>query len=115
MPGMRTTGGDLRHRVTIRKPNANQDETGQPIEDWATDGGVIARNVPAAFQAVSGGERTRGIQIEAGETALFSFRYRSDVTTEMRIYKGSEAWNILRAIDPDGKRIRLLCTASRVV
>jgi len=115
MPGFRTTGGDYRHRVTIRKPNATQDEGGQPIEDWVSDNGVIARNVPAAFTAVTGGERTRGIQIEAGETALFTLRWRDDVDVTMRLYQGSIAWNILRAVDPDGRRVRLLCTCSRVV
>lgn len=114
MPGMRTTAGDMRHKVTIRKPNATQDGAGQPIEDWTSEAGVVARNVPAAMQHVGGGERARGIQIEAGETVLFTLRFRDDVDTTMRLYHGSTAWNIMRAIDPDGRRIRLLCTCGRV-
>jgi len=115
MPGRRTTSGDFRHRVTIRKPNQTQDGAGQLIEDWTTEAGVVARDVPAAYQAVSGGERARGVQIEAGETALFTLRYRTDVDPTMRIYWRGNAWNIMRAVDPDGLGKRLLCTCGRVV
>jgi len=115
MPGRRTTGSDLRHKVTIRKPNQTADDVGQMVDNWTTEAGVVARDVPAAFQIVGGSERARGIQIEAGETALFSLRYRDDVDVTMRIYVGSVAWNIMRAVDPDGRRQRLLCTCARVV
>ena len=74
----------------------------------------IARNVPAAFQIVSGGETVRGLQIEAGVTTLWELRFRSDVTTRHRLEFGGRQMGIVRVQDPDGQRRKILIQCREV-
>lgn len=111
--------GDFRHYVTIQKESAVQDAAGQMIPGWTaiTNG----TGIPARKQLVSGGmalsggtERQRGMQMEAGVTHLWTLHYRSDVLPQMRLYEGTDAFNIVRADDPEGNRRFLLVQTAMV-
>jgi len=113
MPGKRRGAGDLRWLVTIRKPNATDDAANYPVPDWTTDAGVIARDVPAEWIAVSGGERVRGVQVVATANVVVMLRYQerldpsyTPAVMDYRIYRQStsEFIEIVFAADPYGTR-----------
>lgn len=102
--------GQLRHRVTIQRIQEAQDAGGyeqQTPKDVAT--------VWASVMAVSGNEYKRGIQVEAGITTIVEMRYRAGVTPGMRIKHDDRLLNIERAVDPEGRRIRLVCQCKEAV
>jgi len=70
--------GQLRDRVTITYDSSN---TNDPDPTYST----LYSNEPAKITEVGGSETFRGRQLEAHVTAVIEMRYRSDVTSEMRI------------------------------
>lgn len=101
--------GDLRQRITIKRLNRTQSPT--TGEMLAGTPSVLAANLPAKVEAVSGGELVRGRQVSAEATTLFTVRYRADVTTQMIVTYESRTLNIVRAQDPYGDRreLRIEC------
>lgn len=108
-PYKNTNFGTFRHYVTIQKENASQDAAGQPIPSWTaiTNG----TNIPCQKLMVGNGtallggsERLRNLQVEAGVKHIWIMHYRSDVLPQMRLSEGTDAFNIVRADDPEGDR-----------
>lgn len=104
--------GNLRQVVRIERATLANDAAGQPIETWSAIAGGAA--VPAEVLAVSGGETVRGSQMEAGVSTLVTMQWRGDVTTAMRIVHDGRALNVVRAVDPDGRRRSLVCQCAEV-
>lgn len=115
-----TQHGRRRHAITIqRRTNARQLDTGELYPEnnplaW-TD---LAIDVPCEIKVVTGagGERIRGIQIEAGIISAIETQYRDDVTPLMRVVYNGREMNITRVIDPHGRRrsIMILCSEVKI-
>lgn len=104
--------GNMRHRITLKRPAEAVDASRQPIVTW-TDQLTLQ---PAAYQQVSGGETFRGKQVEAGIVAVFTVNYRSEYTAQKQIVFRSQTYGIVRVDDPDGIRrwLDIYCKASPV-
>ena len=103
--------GRLRDLVQIEADAASADSPA----DWQP---IKAGKCYADIKATAGGERVRGQQIEAGVTTLVTLRYRGDVTSRMSIVPSREPsrrLNIVKAVDPDGRREELMCQCQEVV
>jgi len=101
--------GDLNQRLTIQQATVARDTYGAEIQTWATYATVWAskkHNVSREFYSAQ--------KINAEVTDLFIIRYRSTITTKMRISYNGRTYGILGADDPDGKRQEIWLTA-RVV
>ena len=105
--------GNLRSRVNIEREldPADRGLAGETQPKWQ----VIERGkgVAAQIQGVGGGEKVRGVMIEAGITSLVTVRWRADIKPSMRlVYQsnlaGVRVLNISRAIDPDGRKTELM-------
>lgn len=96
--------GQLRHRIKIER-DAGTDSNGYHVEDWQT----LVDRLPAERMQTGGGEVIRGgIQVQASTTHVYRIRYRTDVTSKMRIIDGSQTINITVVRDPWGTNRELL-------
>lgn len=101
--------GQLSNRIAIQTPTATLDAAGQPIRTWAALAGPA--QLPAKIETVTGGETIRGRQVSAEAQMLFTVRYRSDLTTQMRVVYDARTLGIVRVSDPYGDRreLRIEC------
>jgi SPP1 family predicted phage head-tail adaptor len=99
--------GRLRERITIQSAIEAADGTGQLIRTWAT----LASVIPAEVINVAGGEMIRGRQVHADAKYMITVRYRSDITTLMRVSWNSLTLPIVAVGDPYGDRrdLRIEC------
>lgn len=81
--------GVMNRRVEIQEATETQDETGQPVETWAT-----IRTVRAARKDMRGWERFRTDQELAARESVFTTRWFSGLTSEMRISHDGMIWDI---------------------
>jgi SPP1 family predicted phage head-tail adaptor len=67
--------------------------------------------LPAKIEQVSGGETIRGRQVSAETSLLFTVRWLSGVTAQMRVSYDGRTFGIVRAADPYGDRreLRIEC------
>ena len=75
---------------------------------------ILVDDVPAEIRTVTGGERIRGMTVEANVTTLVRIVFREDVTVLNRILHGSRILNIERATDVDGTRMYLTCQCREI-
>jgi len=101
----RLAAGELRQRIKIEEPTESQGNAGQVTRTWDTLSG--ASSLPARVEAVSGGESLRGRQVSAETRLVLTVRYRSDITTTMRVVYAGGTYGIIRASDPYGDQIEL--------
>jgi SPP1 family predicted phage head-tail adaptor len=87
-----------RHRITVQSVVSTLDSSRQPVYTYTTR----YANEPAAFKQVSGGERVRGRQIEAGVTAIFEVNYRSGYQVTDRVLFQGTYYGIVRIDQPEG-------------
>lgn len=100
--------GKLKHRVTILQLAAGADAIGQPTQNWITLAMVWAnvRNL-SGVESIKAGAQTAVAQ------ASVRLRYRTDVTTAMRVVHGATVYEIT-AVLPDEERrdhVDLACKA----
>jgi SPP1 family predicted phage head-tail adaptor len=105
--------GQLSQRIAIQTATETVDGSGQPIRTWAALSGPAL--LPAKVDAVTGGETLRGRQVSAEATTLFTVRYRSDITTRMRVTYEGRTLGIVRVSDPYGDRRELRIECREVV
>jgi SPP1 family predicted phage head-tail adaptor len=90
---------DLRKRnrqVTIKAPPTAQDALGQPTGDWS----IFAAGIWANVKFLSGTETIKGGAESSTAKASINIRYRTDITTAMRVELGSTVFQI-KAVLPD--------------
>lgn len=91
--------GRMDRRITFQTFTESQDGAGEPVKTWAnlaTNPTVWAEVLPLALTMRSGGEEIfEADQVLAQAEARFRIRYRSDITTEMRVVHASENFDIL--------------------
>lgn len=104
----------MRHRVVIERRSATQDAAGEPTVAWTT---VVDRRASM--------RRSPGTEVFSSEQRLgrvpteFRLRYAAGILPQMRLRLTSETpeklYNVLSAIDPDGRRSELIVTALELV
>ena len=99
----------LNTRITIQQQSTTQDALGQPVNTW-TD----VANCWADVRHKSGVETIKGDTITSVVKASIRIRYRSDVTTAMRVVVGLIKYNI-QAVLPDVAKREYVDLACEVV
>jgi SPP1 family predicted phage head-tail adaptor len=95
--------GELRHKITIQKLVNIQDTFGQPVEQWPD---VVT--VWASVNPIIGREFFAAQQVNSEVTHKIKMRYRSDITSDMRIKLGNRIFDIISPpINPGEKKIEL--------
>ena len=99
--------GTMRHRITVSVETTTQDSAGQPV---VTLGPWLSCE-PAKFEPTAGGEGSRGRQVEAGISAIFTVRYRDGYTPEMAIdFDGQRYWIVyVKAVQGMDRYRELYC------
>lgn len=85
--------GRLDRRITIQVRSQIRDSFGQSSETWAD-----LHEVSASYKPVRAGERFAAQQTLGEEAAVFTIRYRADLSlspAEHRIVYRERVWNIL--------------------
>lgn len=96
-----TRTGGLRYRVTIQQPNPTYGTNlGQPIPSWT----AWLTNEPADVDFPSGGQGSRGRQVEETVSAVFSVRYRSGHSVENRVVYDGQNYGIVRIKQVGGRQ-----------
>lgn len=97
--------GRLRHRVTIQKPTeGDADSYGDTVASWSD----VATAVPAEVTTLSGREAYQANQVHPEATVQVKMRYRSDVTTAMRLVHDGRTLSI-DGLLPDARKRELAC------
>ncbi len=98
LPSKKASSGDpiglaarLKHRVVIEQRSRSDDGAGGSSVSWSS-----VATVWAELRSKSGSERDFGGKLEARATHELTMRYRSGVTTDMRVSYGGRVFNIRR-------------------
>lgn len=96
----------LNTRITIQQQSTAQDATGQLVNTW-TD----VANCWADVRHKSGVETIKGDTVTSVVKASMRIRYRTDVTSAMRVVIGLLKYNIQAVLPDAGKReyVDLVC------
>lgn len=98
--------GTLRQSIIIEQATEARTGSGAVTESWATYATQRAR------QAITGGrEFVTAQQLHSELSVLFVCRYKSGVTSKMRVNHGGTYYDILAAYDPTGrgKELQIAC------
>lgn len=100
--------GRLNHKITIQQSTPSRDAAGLEVESWSTLATVWAEVTMTAY---SGAERVEQAADQPIARNRYTVRmyYRSDVSPLNRIVHGTRVLDIESAVDPDGRRVMLLC------
>lgn len=91
--------GKMRHRVTIEQPVELKDSMGGTTKTW-----IAFHRCWADVRELSGNELTKIEQIQSKVTAKAYIRYRSHITSSMRLIHGDKTYQIEAVINKDGKK-----------
>lgn len=98
--------GTLRQSIIVEQVTEARTASGAVTESWATYATLRAR------QAITGGrEFVTAQQLHSELSVLFVCRYKSGVTSKMRVNHGGTSYDILTAYDPTGrgKELQIAC------
>lgn len=104
---MTLSAGRLRQRVDIVRLEDVDDGRG----GFTSSSTPIAANVPAEVLALSGREEVLDKVLRGVRVYRVTLRHRTGVQEKDQLLYGSEKLNIRSAIDPDGRRERLVIMA----
>lgn len=105
------TPGLARHEIEIHKRTLARNELGEQTDSWsrhATCAAVIAQT--KAEERFSQG----GKQIINTYSTRFEIRYRTDITTEMRVKWQSKVYRIESVRDPNERRYQTTIEAVQI-
>lgn len=102
------TASRLRHKITIQSGTLVQDSYSASTE-W-----TIFATVWASKDPLLGNEFFQAEAMQSKVEVKFRTRYISGVTNAMRVYHGSEAYQILSAINVESRNRELLIYAKKV-
>lgn len=97
--------GALRHKIAIQEQTDTSDGMGGFSTSWSNVSGM--GSVPAAIWPLKSDERIDAMKLEHEVTHRVRIRYRSGVTTKMRISWDSRTFNIISILNPDEKNVML--------
>ena len=98
--------GELDRRITVQSATTTTNAVGQDVKTW-TD----YKTIWAKVKEENPSERIRANRVDARMTYVITTRYRTDLTTDMRIVYGGNALDI-HGIQEIGRKEGLLITAS---
>lgn len=91
---MSLEAGRLDKRVTLQAHGITQDANGTPVEGWSD-----VATVWAAVEPLSGREFFAAAQVQAEQMQRITIRYRTGVTTAMRVTWAGRVFDITAVID----------------
>lgn len=102
------TAGELRSRVTIKRPVGTTSATGGVVEGTPE---IFASRIPASIVSALGSELLRASGLVAGVTHVVKLRYLSGVQSWMTVTFEDRVFQILSIVDVDERHIehQLLC------
>ena len=98
--------GRLRHRVTIQQPSSSTNSRGGKIKSWSD-----LATVWASIEPLSGREIEQDFQLEPETTTRIVMRYKSGLTSNMRIKYGSRYYKILGITNTNERNYELIVNA----
>ncbi|WLE60239.1 phage head closure protein [Burkholderia plantarii] len=87
--------GNFNRRVSLQEPQVTRDSAGQEIPTWVEIGRPWVD-----IRSLSGREYATSGTVVSGATVSIRFRYRTDLTSRMRVVQGETIYNML-AVLPD--------------
>ena len=103
--------GDLRRLLRLEVAVDTPDDVGGVTRSWRDLGSVwAALERPGAGSA----ERDESDRREFATSYRATLRWRGDITGNHRLREGERIFAIRSAVDPDGRRRRLVCTVEEV-
>lgn len=98
--------GELRDRIRIEQDNGTTfDEIGGAIPGWtALNVGTEDGMIWAKVEPMSQGEQWRRLQMNATANWKITIRYRSDLTTKLRVMFGSRTFEVKGVSNPDMRK-----------
>lgn len=102
--------GELRHRVFFQRAISTDDGYGGKVQTWINCGEAWAKIAP-----LSGREYFDAHQIQAEVTHRITMRYRTDLTTDLRLSAGGRVFEIESILDlNEGHQfLEVLCTEAK--
>lgn len=88
--------GELRKRVTFQSETSSSDNAGGYTLGWTT-----VATVWAAIEPLNGREVFTAQHLEGHVTHRVIIRYRSDITSDMRMVYGARVFNVRAVINQD--------------
>jgi SPP1 family predicted phage head-tail adaptor len=101
--------GELRQRMSLEAPVDTAQDSGSLARSYMSIGELWAKLTPLSGDA----QFIAGRQEQAIEW-LAQIRWRSDVTSEMRLVAGARRLRVKSAYDPDGRRRFLICRCEEI-
>ena len=95
--------GQMRETVTIERRSMQQSDSGMPKLEW-----LLVATRRAAVAAAAGSEQWAAQQQAPRVPMVFRLRYLSGVLPSMRLLWDSRLFDIVSAVDPDGRRVELV-------
>ena len=105
--------GSLRHRIEIQIQTDTTDGMGGFTTSWIAAFGM--NSVPAAIWPLKSQEKMDAMKLETQITHKIRVRYRSEITTKMRISWKGRTFNIISLINPDERNIMLEIMAAEEI
>lgn len=98
--------GVLNRQITIQQYTATRDSYGGEVQTWADLATVWAKKAHRTSREFFAAQKTN-----AETTDMFIIRFRSGITTKMRVTFDGKTYDISGADDPDGNRreLQILC------
>lgn len=106
--------GKMRHRITFQAFAGNQDDYGDPLQADDANWEDVA-TVWASIDPISGREFYAAEQSQSEVSHKVRCRYRSDLTTAMRIKYGKRKFDIISIIDWEERHESLLIMCKELV
>jgi len=102
--------GPMRHRVTLQRRATGTDAAGGVLNTWED---FDSRR--ASMDRASGVEVWASAQRSGRVPAVFRLRYLDGVVPSMRLLFDGRVYNILSAVDQEGRKAELVITAEELV
>lgn len=102
--------GSMRHRVTIQQRSTGVDAAGGALDSWET----FATRW-ASLNRASGSEVWASAQRSGRVPSVFRLRYLAGVSPAMRLVHDGRTYEILSAVNQEGRKAELVITAEELV
>ena len=95
---------DYRHKIQFLARVQEQDDYGQPVDNWE-----VIKTVWASKEPLIGNEYLTSFTTDTKVEVKFNCRFVDGITNDMRIQHGNEVYEILSVINVKGLNRELLC------
>lgn len=98
------TVGGMRHRLVLERRRQCSEAAQDDLPDWAAIAAVWG-----AIEPLSGAESLAADRLQSRVTHEIRLRYRTDITSAMRLRMGARVFHIVSVIDEEERRRFLVC------